>query len=94
MFCNCTSLTTAFLPQCMEICLGVFGGCDNLTTVFLPQCTSVGSRAFNNCNKLKKLVINKEVNLNWFSDWGLLPDCVIYNETRTEKLINGEWISI
>ena len=94
VFSNCTSLTTAFLPQCTEISLGAFNGCDNLTTVFLPQCTLVGDRTFNNCNKLKKMVINKEVNLNFFSDWGLLPDCVIYNETRTEKLINGEWISI
>ena len=86
-----SSLYSAYLPQCMSVENSVFESCSSLYDVYLPQCMSVGDCAFQNCSALRDLTINEKVQLNNYYDWKLSSICTVYNETRTKKLINGEW---
>ena len=93
-FYQCSKLYSIYLPQCGYLGLSVFGECSNLVYIDLPQCTSVGDYTFKNCSSLSELYINEKVKLNNFDGWNVPKTCMVYNETKTKKLINGKWVSI
>lgn len=94
VFYQCSKLYSIYLPQCRYLGLSVFGACSNLVYIDLPQCTLVGDYTFKNCSSLSELYINEKVKLNNFDNWNVPYTCTVYNETKTKKLINREWLNV
>lgn len=55
-FCNCTSLTTADLPNVTKVGQYAFFGCAALKSVNLPQATSFDGYIFKNCSSLETVI--------------------------------------